>query len=240
MTQITGIIVEPRKHAALKFVLQNAIECLPLDTKIVLFHGQDNYEYSMNIVSSLQKKEQIQLVNLNVSNLDLKEYSRLLCTKSIIYEHIHTKYFLVFQTDSMFFKKYCHLLESFISENIDYVGAPWSKCNYQQTQIRDYIGNGGLSLRKTSKMLEIIEKYDWTMLINQQVEWYEDLFFTLSRVDTPIKKPTWSKSKLFSVDEVFSPITLGCHKVWISSHYLKFVEIFPEVEQLRSLQYIDE
>jgi len=101
----TAIIIEPRKHKALEIVLNNILDCLSNEWKIVFFHGTNNIEYSKNISDKLNKlyNDRIQLVNLNVDNLNQKTYSKLLATKTIIYDYINTEYFLVFQTDSVMF-----------------------------------------------------------------------------------------------------------------------------------------
>ena len=149
----TAIIVEPRKHKALEFVLNNMLDCLSDDWKIVFFHGINNIEYANNITTKLNiiYNSRIRLVNLNIDNLNQKTYSKLLATKSIIYDYIDTEYFLVFQTDSMMIKSNSHLINHFLDKNYDYVGAPWLICEYQPTKSRDFIGNGGFSLRKTKK-----------------------------------------------------------------------------------------
>jgi len=46
-------IIEPRKHKALSFVLNNILESLSEDWKIVFFHGKNNIEYSKNIIEQL-------------------------------------------------------------------------------------------------------------------------------------------------------------------------------------------
>ena len=98
----TAIIIEPRKHHALEFVLNNALYCLSSEWKIILFHGNDNVEY-VNKIAERLNTERLCLIQLNISNLDLFSYSGLLVTKSEIYDSIFTEHFLVFQTDSMFF-----------------------------------------------------------------------------------------------------------------------------------------
>jgi hypothetical protein len=64
-----------------------------------------------------------------------------------LYEIIPTENFLIFQTDTLINPKYKDLIYEFI--NYDYVGAPWI--------INNQVGNGGLSLRKKSKMIDIIK-----------------------------------------------------------------------------------
>ena len=151
----TAIIIEPRKHKALEFVLNNVCECLSNEWKIVLFHGIKNIDYSTKICQKLNilYENRISLVNLNIDNLDSIEYSKFLTTKSIIYDNIETDVFLVFQTDSIIFKQNKDLIYSFLE--YDYVGSPWLITNYIPTKECDFIGNGGFSLRNKKKMLEI-------------------------------------------------------------------------------------
>lgn len=230
----TAIIVEPRKHKALEFVLTNVCECLTPNWKIVLFHGTTNVEYVTLIVDRLNTlfDNRIKLVNLNINNLNQIEYSKLFATKSIIYENIQTEMFLVFQTDSMIFKKNAHLIYDFLE--YDYVGAPWLVTNYIPTKNCDFIGNGGFSLRNKNKMLEIIEKIDW-----HQIEFpynFEDLYFSTNYNTISVKKPDYKKALTFCVDEVFSETTFACHRVWCHTHFNLFTQIYPECETLYKLQ----
>jgi len=165
----TAIIVETRKHKALEFTLNNMVECLSDKWKIVLFHGTNNAEYALNIANKLNKlfDNRIHIVKLDSDNLNQKTYSKLLATKSVIYNYIDTEYFLVFQTDSVMIQT-----NIFLDKNYDYVGAPWLICGYEPTRQRDFIGNGGFSLRKTATMLRIIENNQW----DENKEWHEDLF----------------------------------------------------------------
>ena len=86
----TAIIIEPREHKALKFVLNNACDCLTNEWKIILFYGNNNIEYVTKIVDELNGifDNKIMMVNLKIDNLNLLEYSKLLATKSIIYDYI--------------------------------------------------------------------------------------------------------------------------------------------------------
>lgn len=234
----TAIIIEPRKHAALHFVLQNMLECLSNEWKIVFFHGLKNIEYFRNFVRILNAnyENRIQLVQLNVDNLNQKTYSKLLATKSIIYDYINTEYFLIFQTDSIMIKSNAHLLNSFLDKDYDYVGAPWLICGYEPTLARDFIGNGGFSLRKTATMLKIIANHPW----DENNEWHEDLYFTKKYHDIVTKKPSYDIAKTFCVDEIFCENTMACHRAWCHSHFNRFIEIYPECRILRDLQHEEE
>jgi Protein of unknown function (DUF5672) len=234
----TAIIIEPRKHKALYFVLHNVLDCLPSEWKIVFFHGTLNLEYSTPIVNELNNlyENRIQMVSLNVDNLTLMEYSKLLATKSMIYDYIPTEYFLVFQTDSMIFKKNIHLLDQFIHSDYDYIGSPWLRIDYFRTRECDYIGNGGFSLRKKSKMFEIMDKVPWN-------DKYEDLYFAHHYKDIEIKKPPYEIAMQFCFDEAFHPIALAAHKPWFRDHTPVSYEIvrktYPECDILKNLQGVE-
>jgi Protein of unknown function (DUF5672) len=214
----TAIIIEPRKHRALSYVLNNILTNLSNDWNVVVCHGTQNAEFVNNIISSdlSTYRNRITLRNLGVDNLDLIGYNKLLTTKSF-YDYIPTEMFLVFQTDSIIISRYAHLINSFL--RYDYVGAPWIR-NKQ-------VGNGGFSLRRKSKMLEIIEKVPYSNGKN------EDEYFSLSPI--PMYKPTFDEAKLFSVETVFNEVSFGCHKPWNHEGRL-IVSLYPEIQTLLSLQ----
>lgn len=238
MSKYTAIIVEPRKHRALEFVINNICDCLSDEWSIILFHGLSNIEYIMRFIINLNIKynNRISLVSLDVDNLDQIEYSKLFTTKSIIYDNIKTDIFLVFQTDSMIFKQNANLINEYLE--YDYVGSPWLITNYYPTYQCNFIGNGGFSLRNKNKMLEIIDKNDWNSK-TELIDKLEDLFFSKSYENITVKKPDYNKACQFCVDEVISEITLACHRVWCHQHYNIFKLIYPEVEILYNLQYIE-
>ena len=247
----TAIIVEPRKHAAIRFVLNNALDCLPNNWKVIFFHGNRNIEFSKKIANELNATYstfsnnyishshcRLSLVHLNVDNLNMKTYSELLADRHIIYDHIDTEYFLVFQTDSMMFKKHVYLLDEMITGNYDYIGAPWFETENKTTLERDLIGNGGFSLRKKKSMIEIIEKHKYNENGSMEIDdWAEDLYFTKRYSDIKVIKPAYEIAKKFSVESVFTDVTFACHKVWYMWHYPHFVKLYPECEELRKLQY---
>ena len=228
-----AIIIEPRKHKALEFVLQKFHDALPDDWITILFHGNQNEQFVETILGN-NALPRVTLVNLHVDNLTIWEYSRLLSKRSQIYDHlVDSDYFLVFQTDSMIFKQNIQLLDYFVDGGYDYVGSPWLISDYGPTRDRDFIGNGGFSLRKTETMLRILDTYNCDDIDEGHVE---DMFFTTRFEKIDVKKPSYEMAMRFGVEQVFSPITLGCHKPWVCHQYAQFKDIYPECEILRSLQ----
>uniref|UniRef100_A0A6C0B0Z0 DUF5672 domain-containing protein n=1 Tax=viral metagenome TaxID=1070528 RepID=A0A6C0B0Z0_9ZZZZ len=229
----TAIIIEPRKHKAIEFVLNNVCECLSHEWNVILFHGNKNYDYANTIVKKLNSvhNERISMVNLNIDNLTTEEYNHLFVTKSILYENILSETFIVFQTDSMIFKRNSHLLNEYLE--YDYVGAPWPIDDRENEKLCGYIGNGGFSLRKKSKMLEIIEKKEFSLQMN------EDVYFNIPYDDIHMKRPSYEKASLFSVEGVFRENAFACHKPCL--FFLNAFRFhYPEFIILESLQSCEE
>ena len=212
------MIVEPRCHKALSFVLNNILTNLSNDWNVIVFHGSKNEEYVEQIIQTdlSQYAKRITLHNLGVENMTVNDYNKLLATKSF-YDYIPTEMFLVFQTDSMIIPKYAFFINAFL--NYDYVGAPWKD---------NTVGNGGFSLRRKSKMLEVIERVPYHYGLN------EDVYFSKSLQD--IYKPSVEEAKRFSVETVFSDMVFACHKPWCYEEGIEFMKAFPETYALSSLQ----
>ena len=98
----TAIIVEPREHKALYFVLENALTNLDENWSVVILHGTQNKEYLENLCNNELKdyKSRIKMHNLQVKNLSLEDYNKLLTSKRF-YDYIPSEHFLIFQTDSI-------------------------------------------------------------------------------------------------------------------------------------------
>jgi hypothetical protein len=221
----TAIIVEPREHKALDYVLTNFYNNLSDEWQIIVFHGITNTDYVKNIINKFNKKR-IKLINLNVNNLTIQEYCKLFYNKWL-YNNIPTETFLVFQIDTLICPQYKHLINDFLK--YDYVGAPWGEEMLKEIIKvyggKDPVGNGGLSIRKKSKMLEILNKYStrhkdgW--LIN------EDVFFSIHTKN----KPTADEAKNFSIEYIYNDKAFGVHKAY------KYVKLnwFPELKVLEEL-----
>jgi hypothetical protein len=130
--------------------------------------------------------------NLGVGNVTKEEYNDLLMTPDF-WKKIKGEKVLIFQTDSV-------LLRSGIDEFIkyDYVGAPWRKPKEGKL-----VGNGGLSLRSVTKMIEICYKHKETEHI------WEDIYFIKHLNGYGV--PDVETAKRFSMEDVYSPDPLGVH-----------------------------
>jgi hypothetical protein len=222
MREYCAVIVEPRNHKALSFVLENFLKNLSDEWFIVIIHGINNIDFIENIIlNDLYKyKNRIAKINLFVDNLSLKEYNELLVSE-YFYNKIPTEKFLVFQTDSMVSEKNKGLINKFL--NYDYVGAPWKSINS--------VGNGGLSLRDKNACLECIKNNKWDGS-------NEDMFFS-KYIEN---KPYVEDAKNFSVETIYSDNAFGLHKPWYYLCNYELTELckqFDGFEDLMKLNYWD-
>jgi len=220
----TAVIIEPREHKALSFVVKNFLENLSNEWNVIIMHGNNNSEFINNILNTelSEYKERIHLENLNVDNLTIQDYNRLLFTEDF-YKKIPTEIFLIFQTDSMI----CPIEKDKINDflKFDYVGGPWSNGS---------VGNGGLSLRKKSKMLSKIR--NCVTNGEDSGDLNEDGFFSDDKCE-PLSKPDFETAKLFSNETVYSEYSFGVHKPW---PYLSEEEMKKKIEKCDGLETLVE
>lgn len=93
-----------------------------------------------------------------------KKYNAMCCQNEFWRLFKDYEYVLTYQTDCWVFEDN---LDYFMGLGYDYYGAPWPHHG-------DMIGNGGFSLRRVSKMLEITEKYEYheDSLLGNEDTWF--------------------------------------------------------------------
>ena len=237
-TLYTAIIVEPRIHKALSFVLKNFTDNLNEDWNFIIYHGTQNESMVKSIISTFSEsvKSRITLINLKVKNISVAEYSTMFFCPTF-YDNIPTESFLIFQTDSIILKENKDKIYDFMK--YDYVGAPWPKTLDILGKMQ--VGNGGLSLRKKSKMVELL-KYKEKGIANGFFGKYiaEDQFFCGYYVsEVNVYKPIFIKAKDFSVESIFYKTPFGIHKCWywLSTNDLyTMYKLYPDIQKLESLQ----
>lgn len=200
-TNFTAIILEPRKHRALSFVVRNILTNLDSRWSVIIYHGTANSEWVQQVLKTdlAELSGRISLQNLGVENLTSKDYSRVLTTRTFI-ENIPTETFLMFQTDSMINPAHKDLWLKFLE--YDYVGAPWPWDWLK-------VGNGGFSLRKRSTALAIIDQF------GPYMGQYEDHFYSQGCEKIGAKKPSPEMAREFSIEQIYHPFSFGIHKAWI-------------------------
>jgi hypothetical protein len=144
--------------------------------------------------------------NYSVSN---REAISQMFTDSHLYSTIlaPAEHLLVFQPDAIFCANSPRTVNDFLA--YDWIGAPWSKD-------AQYGGNGGLSLRRVSKVLSVLanntrKAFDGAL---------EDLWLSEQIRKLPgahMANATISKS--FSVESVWDDQPLGYHVGWLGVHH---------------------
>ena len=222
----TVLLIEPRKHRAIPFLIKNALDNLDEIWSLQICHGTENLEWLREILEREEFRKylpRIQLRNLGVPDLpNAIIYSNIVASRQFI-EAIPTETFLIMQTDSMICPQYRRLIHKFLK--YDYVGAPWPWDWLQ-------VGNGGFSLRKRSKMLEILDR------VGELNEAYEDHFFA----KYALYKPSAEEAREFSIEQVYHHRSFGVHKVWahqLPERHPALKEQCDGLETLMALQEVD-
>jgi len=220
--QVCSVIIEPRCHKALSFVMNSVFQTLPLHIMHV-FHGSENEDFARTSTAKAKIPNNcLRFHNLRKNNLTLFEYNQLL-TSTSFYEYFTSEFVLIFQTDSMVFPFSPFKVTDFM--DFDVYGAPW-----KWNPLGNGLGsNGGLSLRRVSVMKEVFTMYPYT---NSDIA--EDLYLG----SLPVRFPPEQVAARFSVESIFYPNPFGIHKIWnylTSVEYLKFQEYAPCVKTLFDL-----
>ena len=130
----TAFLSEPRKHSALKFVLENFISILPEEWDIQINHGTHNIDYvkkvidESEVISKADSENRIILYNLGVENMTHEGESNLLITEDF-WDNINGDILLKFECDTMLCPNSEYKINQF--ENYDYIGGYWGVQLYQ-------------------------------------------------------------------------------------------------------------
>ena len=147
-----AVIVEPRRHVHLHYVVRNVMHFLGRGWGLCIFHGTGNVDQVKHIASGFSGDPPL-LVNVGTSDLPIPEYNRLLTSIDRFWKIIPAETVLVFQSDSLLrhpfdlsrYPKGCH-----------YVGAPWPRGSEPMGLP---FGNGGISLRSRAAMIRVLEDH---------------------------------------------------------------------------------
>lgn len=139
--ELVAVMVEPRAHRNLIPVIKNVMKKIP---DVYVYHGSENRDMLRAAFG-----DTIHYIELPVSNLTPVEYNCLM-TLPEFYEIIPAEFILIFQTDSCLFEKSTVNIRDYFK--YDYVGAPWR---------RGGVGNGGLSLRRRQKMIDVLKEFEF-------------------------------------------------------------------------------
>lgn len=145
-----AVIIEPRNHCDLEYVIRNVSHFLGPEFKIILFHGRQNIPLALYLQSILPG---LYLSPLAHDNLCSQEYNQILLSIAFWDHFPATSKVVVFQTDSIMLR---FGMEEFME--YDYVGSPWHDGE---------IGNGGFSLRDRDCMLQVLQQFTYDLSLNE-------------------------------------------------------------------------
>ena len=204
------VLIEPRKHPLLKFVVYNFMYHLaPKGWGLHIVCGTDNHSF---VKDALKDITQFTTQVLPFDNLTEPLYNQLL-TNPGFYESIIScsdsdlAHILIFQTDTI-------LLRDNVDEYLqyDYIGAAWQHTlHYSQQFGGKAIGmNGGLSLRNVNTMIKLLRERRMQVLEN------EDGWISFKNFDM-LNLPSLQTACEFSVETVWSDqveIPTGFHATY--------------------------
>lgn len=189
---------------------------------------------------------------------DLRAYNKMVLDESFYSRFLSYEYMLIYQLDAYVFKDE---LFFWANKGYDYIGAPWipqEECflakssrlrlrlnyyyydlvgseNRKKLKYYNYqVGNGGLSLRKVSKMIEVIRYYSGKislLLADEQPFYPEDIFLLIELTcrKCRLRKPSFKEALKFSMES--NPewaynynekqLPFGCH-AWFHKSYSAF------------------
>jgi hypothetical protein len=213
-----SVLIEFREFPHIEFIIRNTILKLGSNWCHTIVCGNTNYKMVEKICKSISSS--IKIIKLDVDNMTQNDYSYYLMTKDF-WNNLKGEKILIYQEDSLIFK---YNINDFI--DYDYIGAPFLK-NADDTP--NCVGNGGLSLRTKTIMLDIISKFPFDQCdFNSSTLQYmknvglhyppEDVYFSKCMQENFIGLVAdWDIASEFSSEAVYNPNSLGGHKFWISN-----------------------
>ena len=150
----TAIIIESRITDLFELVLENFYSKLDKRWNFLIYTTNNNFIFIKELLNLKFRKDKIRttIINLDIYHISKTNYSKIfLCNE--FYTNISTEIFLIFQLDSLLSDIYYNIIYDYMK--YDYIGSPF----YYNNNI--YVGCGGLSIRKKSKMIEIINDYNY-------------------------------------------------------------------------------
>jgi hypothetical protein len=213
-----AVLIEYRCLPHLEFLIRNCIYKLGSEWSQTIVCGNLNYEYIMDIVKKIDRD--IKVIKSEFDNLFPSEYS-LFLSSAKFWNLFYGEKILIYQEDTCIFKK--NIME-FIQW--DYIGAPWKK---EQNDTPNCVGNGGLSLRSKSVMLDVISRIGlFETKYNSSTEAYmknsrltippEDVYFSKNIQDLNIGKvANWNSAYKFSCESVLHENSFGGHGIWVNN-----------------------
>lgn len=199
-----GVIVEPREHPLLEYVVNNVHSTLGIPIQI--FHGAASRDYILaSTIGSLINKGDVVLSELNVNTLLPSKILNGFHMLDDFWSSMEArKKILFFQTDSIVCKDSEYDISDFLS--YDYIGSKWRSRRPNYLVIHG--GNGGLSIRDWSASVECIHRFPPHLW-----EGAEDEYFAFHLPVMGCKVGNELSCAKFATEEIFLTKSFGAHKI---------------------------
>uniref|UniRef100_A0A6C0CVA4 DUF5672 domain-containing protein n=1 Tax=viral metagenome TaxID=1070528 RepID=A0A6C0CVA4_9ZZZZ len=213
-----AVFIEYRCFPHIEFLIRNSIYRLGKEWSHTIICGKKNYHYIFKLVNKISPN--IRIVKTNNENLTVTEYNKLL-TSIKFWEKLKGEKILIYQEDSFIFK---NNIKDFMKW--DYIGAPLP---LGTNDTPNCVGNGGLSLRTRSIMIEILKQVSpiKTNYNSSTIQYMkdnnlkyppEDVFFSKNMQELNIGQVAdWNSASEFSSESYYNKNSFGGHKFWISN-----------------------
>lgn len=207
----SAVIIETRRSAAIIPLVLHFSAVLGPDWPVIIYTSAENFGSFTTSQALLRHQKSGRVVirslpeGLFFPNWD--SVSNFLTTPWLWNDLAPADHVLIFQSDSVLCANSVRSVEDFFE--YDYVGAP----------IAPELGvgyNGGLSLRKRSTMLRVLEEFQWGG--GPEDQWYFARMAELrtadeeSGIEDGIRLPTMETARTFAVETIDYPTPLGLHQ----------------------------
>lgn len=188
-------------------------EIFSISHSLINLKGHDIYwvaPQSLDINYYIEKFNAVNFVKFEDEFFkNIEGYNRLLVSLEFYQRFINYEFMLICQPDAIVLKPELHL---WIEKPYDYIGAPWPqgfslKVKTKKIPLEEginctaFVGNGGLSLRRNSACISLLQEFE-----DLQKEWLhmghaEDLYFSLiGSISENFRIPNIINAALFSHD----------------------------------------
>ncbi|KAL4435041.1 hypothetical protein ABPG77_003866 [Micractinium sp. CCAP 211/92] len=210
------VIVEPRQHAHLGYVLRNFDQHMPQRYDLYVFHGQSAAEYARQAAAGIERHRAVHFIPLPADDLSADEYNALLKSPAEFWDKIDAENVLVFQTDSVLCGASSHSIAEF--ETLGYIGClaasdgdAGPESHWRRTHpAYAFWGAGGLSFHHRSAALHCLAAFGHLV----PPSYPEDLFFSecvMLGYGRPPPNASWVAA--FCTQDAFVKRSFGAHRV---------------------------
>jgi len=156
MNQSVSVVIPVYKIDLTESERMSLSQCLNLLYKYdISFVCSKSFDFELFCKSNEVNQEKINISRISFANeyfSSIEGYNRLLLSEFFYESFSDFEYILIYQLDAWVFNDE---LGFWVSQNYDYIGAPW--IGEEHGNIKNRVGNGGFSLRRVNAFLKIFK-----------------------------------------------------------------------------------